>query len=30
MLAIWTFVLVGGLGYFIVIGLSHHCPSGGG
>jgi hypothetical protein len=24
MLAIWAFVLVGGLAYFIVIGLSHH------
>jgi hypothetical protein len=24
MLAVWTLVIVGGLAYFIVIGLSHH------
>jgi hypothetical protein len=24
MLGIWTFVLVGGVAYFIVIGLTHH------
>jgi hypothetical protein len=24
MLGLWTFVLVGGLTYFIVIGLTHH------